>query len=107
MPQIVEISLKIPSLRVLREGKDAPETISNADIRFSKRIELESIPKAGAVLTMGVGSGGSFECEVVRTEWIDDKNAFVIACRYAKRSISPTDYQALLDASDWELKPLI
>jgi hypothetical protein len=107
MPQIVEISLKIPSLRVTREGKDTPETISNADIRFTKRIELESIPKAGAMLTMSVGAHGSFECEVVRSDWIDDKNAFVIGCRYAKRSITPTDYQALVDAPDWELRPLI
>ena len=107
MAQIVEISLKVPSLRVRREGKDTPETISNSDVRFSKRIELDSIPKTGAMLTMELGGSGSFECEVTRSDWHHDKNLFVIACRYAKRSIAPADYQALLDAPDWELKPLI
>lgn len=107
MAQTVEISLKIPSLRVRREGKDDPETISNSDVRFIKRIEVESIPKAGAILAMDIASGGSFECEVVRSDWSDDKNCFVIACRYSKRSIAPADYQALIDAPDWELRPLI
>ena len=107
MAQIVEISLKVPSLRVRREGKEDPETITNSEIRFNKRIELASIPKAGEILSMEVGAGGSFECEVVRSDWRDDKNLFVIACRYSKRSISPADYQALIDAPDWELRPLI
>ena len=48
MAQTVEISLRIPSLRVQREEKT--ETISNSDVRFTKRVELDSIPKAGAVL---------------------------------------------------------
>ena len=107
MAQIVEISLKIPSLRVRKEGKDTPETISNSEVRFSKRIELETIPKVGEILKMEVGPGGSFECEVSRSDWRDDKNLFVVACRYSKRSISAADYQALLDAPDWEMRSLI
>ncbi len=107
MAQIVEISLKIPSLRVRREGKEDPETITNSEVRFTKRVELESIPKIGEVLTMEIGSGGSFECEVSRSDWRDDMNIFVVACRYSKRSISPADYQALIDAKDWEVKSLI
>ena len=45
MAQTVEISLRIPSLRVRREGKETPETIANSDVRFGKRVELEAIPK--------------------------------------------------------------
>ena len=107
MAQTVEISLKIPSLRVRREGKDAPETISNSEVRFIKRVEFESIPKVGTILVMQVSGGGSFECEVVRRDWRDDKNLFVIACQFSKRSIAQADYQALLDAPDWEMRPLI
>lgn len=107
MAQTVEISLRVPSLRVRREGKEALETISNSDARFIKRIEVESIPKAGTVLSMEVGSAGSFECEVVRSDWHESKNIFVIACQYRKRSITPVDYQALLDSADWEWRPLI
>jgi hypothetical protein len=44
---------------------------------------------------------------VVRSDWHEDKNLFVIACQYGKRSIAPADYQALLDAPDWQLRPLI
>ena len=107
MAQTVEISLRIPSLRIRREGKDSPETIANSDVRFSKRLELDAIPKPGEVLKMAVSSGGTFECDVVRSEWHHEKNMFVVACRYSKRSISPDDYQALIDSSDWQAKALL
>jgi hypothetical protein len=107
MPQTVEISLRIPSLRVRREGKEALETIANGDVRFSKHIELEAIPAAGDVLNMVVSSGQTFECDVVRSDWHHDKNMFVIACRYSKRSISPAEYQALMDSSDWRVVALL
>ena len=105
MAQTVEISLRIPSLRVQREDKT--ETISNSDVRFTKRVELDSIPKAGAVLMMSMSAGEPFECEVVRSDWHEDKNLFLITCRYTKRSISPANYQALLDSSDWAVRPLL
>ena len=102
-----EISLRIPSLRVRREGKDSPETISNSDVRFVKRIELARVPKSGDLLTMTLGSEASFQCEVVGSNWHDDKNMFVTACRYSKRSISEAEYQALLNASDWQVRALL
>ena len=95
MTHTLEISLRIPSLRVRgREGKEEPETIANGDVRFFKQVELDKIPKPGDVLTMVVGSGGSFQCEVVRSDWHHEKNMFVTACRYSKRSISEAEYQA-------------
>ena len=107
MESMFEISLRIPSLRVRREGKDSLETIANNDLRFIKHVELESVPKPGDVLTMMIGSEGSFQCEVVRSDWRDDKNMFVTACRYSKRSISEAEYRALIDASDWQVRPLL
>jgi len=107
MAQTVEISLRIPSLRVRREGKEAPETIANSDVRFAKRVELQAIPTPGETLTMTISSGGTFECDVVRSDWQDDKNMFVVACRYSKRSISPAEYQALMGASDWQVRALL
>jgi hypothetical protein len=107
MPQIVEISLRIPSLRVRREGKEDLETITNSEIRFTKKVELDVIPKPAEVLTMTVGSDLTFGCEVVRTEWHHDKNLFVVECRYAKRSISATEYQAFVESPDWQGKPLL
>ena len=103
MAQTVEISLRIPSLRVRRDGKDEPETIA----RFSKQVELEAVPKPGEMLSMVVGSGDTFDCEVVRSDWHDEKNMFVVACRYAKRSISAADYQALMNSPDWQVRALL
>jgi hypothetical protein len=107
MAQTVEISLRIPSLRVRREGKDALETIANGDVRFIKHVTFETVPKPADVLTMSISSGGTFECEVVRRDWHQEKNLFVVACRYSKRSISPADYQALIDSTDWQVRPLL
>jgi hypothetical protein len=107
MAHTVEISLRIPSLRVRRQGNETMDTIANSDIRFIKVVTLQTIPKAGDVLNMVVSSGETFECEVVRSDWRDEKNAFVIACRYSKRSISAREYQALVDSSDWHIKPLL
>jgi hypothetical protein len=104
---MLEISLRIPSLRVRREGQERPETIANNDVRFIKYVELESVPKPGDVLKMSVGSEGSFQCDVIRSDWHQDKNMFVTACRYSKRSISEVEYQALIDASDWQVRPLL
>jgi hypothetical protein len=44
---------------------------------------------------------------VVRSDWHEGKNLFVVACQFKNRSIAPADYQALLDAPDWQLRPLI
>jgi hypothetical protein len=107
MTQTVEISLKIPSLRATRERQQNPSTIANNDVRFIKHVELEAIPRAGDLLTMTVAAGAPFHCNVIRSDWHHDKNMFVIACRYAKRSISEADYQALLAASDWQPKSLL
>jgi hypothetical protein len=107
MAQTVEISLRIPSLRIRREDTDALETINNSDIRFSKQIELESIPKPGVVLKMAISSGETFDCDVVRSDWHHTKNMFVIACRYSKRSVSPAEYRALMNSSDWQVRALM
>jgi hypothetical protein len=107
MAQTVEISLRIPSLRVRKENTDALETINNADVRFSKQVQVDSIPKAGAVLSMEISSGERFDCQVVRSDWHDDKNMFVVACKYAKRSVSPAEYQAFMNATDWQVRALV
>ena len=107
MRQTVEISLRIPSLRIRREDTNALETINNSDVRFTKHIELESIPKPGDVLMMAISSGETFECQVVRSDWYHDKNAFVIACRYSRRSMPPAEYQALMNSSDWRVRALM
>ena len=106
MPQIVEISLRLPSLRMRASEGAEPTTVDNSDVRFTKQIEVQSIPKPGETLSMSIDNGETFPCEVVQANWRDDKNMFVIACRYSNRSITPADYQAFLDSPDWQARPL-
>ena len=56
---------------------------------------------------MTSGSGDAFKCIVVGSDWRDDKNLFVVACRYFNRSISPAEYQALIGSPDWLVKGLL
>jgi hypothetical protein len=107
MSNTVEVSLRIPSLRVRRDGFDAAETIANGDRRFSRHLEVEGVPKTGEVLQVPVGADTTFPCEVVRSDWHEEKNMFVVACRYAKRSISPEEYDALMNAPDWQVRSLL
>jgi hypothetical protein len=107
MIQTVEVRLKIPSLRARREGTDSPSKVANADVRFIKHVALEAIPQAGDLLTMTIGSAAAFQCEVVRSEWHDDRNMFVIACRYAKRTISEAEYRGLMNAPDWHVTAIL
>jgi hypothetical protein len=107
MPQIVEINLRLPSLRVKDEHGGEPKNINNSDVRFTKHVELDSIPKPGELLTMSADSGLTFSCEVIQTNWHESKNIFVVACRFERRSISPGEYQAISNSADWLTKPLL
>jgi hypothetical protein len=107
MPQTVEIRLRIPSLRAHGQQTDSPSVIANDDVRFIKQVELAQIPRRGELLTMTTESGATFQCEVVRSDWHDDKNMFVIACRYARRTISEAEYRGLMDAPDWRVTAIL
>ena len=107
MTHTVEIRLRIPSLRAHSQRSDSPSVIANDDVRFIKQVELEGIPRAGELLTMTTASGATFQCEVVRSDWDDDKNMFVIPCRYARRTISEAEYRGLMNASDWRITAVL
>ena len=107
MAHTVEISLRIPSLRIKNESTGVAETIANSDVRFATQIDLDSVPKPGSILELPIDSAQKFACEVVRSDWHDQKNMFVVACRYAKRSISAAEYHALMNAPGWQSRPLL
>ena len=107
MPQIVQISLRLPSLRLrVSEGAE-PTTVDNSDVRCTKQIEVQSIPKPGETLSMSIDNGETFPCEVVQANWRDDKNMFVVACRYSKRSVSPDTYRAISNSADRQTTSLL
>jgi hypothetical protein len=107
MPQEVEINLRIPSLRLPNAETDKPTVILNDALRFISRIEVPSVPKRGEVLTLTTSTGLTFAANVLTANWQDDKNAFVVACRFSRSRISPGDYNALVAATDWEARPLL
>jgi len=101
----VEANMRIPGLTV-RSPDQPVRVINNSSIRFTKLIEVPAIPKPGDSLDVTISSGFTCDCTVTRVEWHDDRDLFVVSCNYAKRSISPDEYNALSNDSDWTMKQL-
>jgi hypothetical protein len=103
--QEIEINLRIP--RVKEPIKDAHGTpINNADIRFTMRIQVPTIPKVGELIPLSTRTG-RFDGSVTRTEWSDAKELFIIYCQYSERAIPQEEYQALMNDPHWTRKPLL
>jgi hypothetical protein len=106
MPPIdVEVNMRVPSL-MLRSADKADQRIDNSSVRFTKRITVESIPKAGVALQLSTRQGQPFECTVTRSDWSEEKNLFIVSCTFARRSITADEHQALLNDPDWATKLL-
>jgi hypothetical protein len=106
MPMEVEVSLRVPNMKI-RALDEHGYPIDHSAVRFKKMIEVPSIPKPGEVLSLTTRTGGPFVSKVVRADWNEGKNLFVVACQYANRSITQEEYSALIQDPDWEMKPLI
>jgi len=102
----VEVNLRIPRVKVpFLDEKGFP--IDNGSVRFTRLINVPSIPKPGESLQLTMGSGKIFECEVTRADWHHARDLFILSCRYAKRSIPADDCAALFNDPDWHVKPLL
>ena len=105
MPIDIEVNLKIPGLTV-RSAAKPDQKIDNGSVRFSKRITVEAVPKPGDWLPLATRFGDPFECTVMRADWSEEKNLFVVSCAYSRRSITADEYNALLTDADWATKQL-
>ena len=102
----VEVNLRIPRVKVpVLDENGYP--IDNGSVRFTKMITVPAIPKPGATLQLSTSSGKTFACEVTRADWVDDRELFVLSCRYANRSIPADECAALFNDADWRVKPLL
>ena len=102
----VEVSLRIPNSKVRAlDAQGFP--IDHAAVRFRKRMQLPELPKAGVVIEVDTRSQVRIPCEVNRSDWSEDQGLFVLACRYAGRSMSPDQRDAILHDTDWKMTPLI
>jgi len=102
----VEINLRIPAVKEpLKDATGWP--INNGDVRFTKCISAQSLPKPGDAIELTARPDYRFQAVVVRADWHDQKEMFVVACRYAKQSIPRPEYLALMEDHEWTMKPLL
>ena len=106
MSQQVEVSLRIPNMKV-RTLDEAGNPIDHIAVRFKKLVVVPAIPKSGDSLQLTTRSGRMLESTVQRTDWNEDRELFVVACQYSNRSISVDEYDVLKDDPDWQMRPLI
>lgn len=102
----VEVSLRVPNMKV-RALDPLGYPIDHSAVRFKRLTLVPSVPKTGESLPLMTASGRTIESTVVRADWSEEKELFVVACQYARRSISTEEYDALLTDPDWQMRPLI
>jgi hypothetical protein len=102
----VEINLRIPAIKdPLKNEVGWP--INNTDVRFSKRLRAETLPKPDDVIDLMTQPDHVFQATVTRADWHEEKAIFVVFCKYAKQSIPRPQYLALMADSEWTMKPLL
>ena len=102
----VEINLRIPATKdPLKDASGWP--INNADVRFTKRMTAETLAKPGDVVELTTRPGYKFEATVVRADWHEEKEMFIVSCKYSKQSIPRPEYLALMEDHEWTMKPLL
>jgi hypothetical protein len=105
MPMEVEVSLRVPNMKV-RALDENGYPIDHANIRFKKLVTVPSVPKPGETLSL-TSSAKTFSAKVVRADWNEERGLFVVACQFGNRSITADEYGAIVDDPRWEMKPLI
>jgi hypothetical protein len=107
VPTEIEVNMRVPTLTV-RAPNEPDRRIDNSVVRFTRRIHVPTLPKPGELLSLSADSGKTtFDCTVTRSDWSEEKGLFVVACTYAKRSLPVETYSALVNDSEWTMKPLI
>ena len=102
----VEVNLRIPAVKEPAKDENG-YPINSADVRFIRIVSVPALPKPDALLQLATRGGSSIECRVNRADWSDGKELFIVYCTYAKKSILPDEYHALLSDPDWEMRPLL
>ena len=106
MSKPIEVRLKVPknSKAPLLDENGYP--VDMASVRFRRAMTVEAIPKPGDPLPVTAGDK-TLDATVIRVDWSDDDGVFVVACQYAKRSITVDEQAALVADPNWQMAPLI
>ena len=102
----VEINLRLPNLTI-KSPHEPTRVIVNADVRFTKRIDVAALPRVGDALELSTRDGHRVPVSVKRVDWNDEKALFVVACHYGERSVPPDVYTSLKGDPDWSERPLL
>lgn len=102
----VEISLRVPNMKV-RALDENGYPIDHSMVRFRRMLEVPKVPKPGDMLDLATHAGTVVRARVVRSDWHEGRDLFVVACQYNNRSITAEEYGALVSDPAWVLKPLI
>jgi hypothetical protein len=106
MPIPIEVSLRLPNISV-RAPHEPSRVISNADVRFIKRIDVPSLPGVGDDLELSTRQGYTLSAVVKRLDWHEEKALFVVGCQYGSRSVTLEAYESLRADPDWAMRPLL
>jgi hypothetical protein len=102
----VEIKLRIPAVKdPLKDASGWP--INNGDVRFTKRIKAQTLPKPGDIVELMTQPDCTFQATVTRADWHEEKEMFIVSCKYSKQSIPRPQYLALMEDREWTMKPLL
>lgn len=96
----VEIALRIPTLK-LNDG-DEPKRVDNTHVRFKKIIQVPAFPPPGSTLQLTAGPNLVFECTITRADWHEEKQLFVLSCKYPKQRIFQHEYESFLNDPGWQ-----
>ena len=97
----VEIELRIPTLTVKPED-GAAGRIDNRLVRFRKVIQVPVFPPPGSTIALTASTDFAFECIIARADWHEEKQKFVLSCKYPRQRIFPHEYEALLNDPQWQ-----
>jgi hypothetical protein len=103
--QVIEVNLRIPQVKdPIKDANGWP--INNAEIRLTMRMEVPRVPKVGDVVPLTTTTG-AFDSSVTQTEWSDEKDLFIVHCRYSQRAMPQDEYLALMHDPQWTRRPLL
>ena len=106
MSKSIEVRLRIPQNRKAPLRDDGGYPLDIASVRFRKLMTVPAIPKPGESIVL-VAEGQTLQATVLRADWSDAENKFIVACQYAQRSITVEEQNALVADPEWSMVPLI
>jgi hypothetical protein len=101
----IEVNLRVPDINI-RAGDAPAGRITNSDTRFWKVINVDALPRVGDNLELSTYAY-KFPAVVKRLDWVDNKNRFVAACQYGRKSMDATEYESLRHDPDWTIRSLL